>query len=117
MYRIARTILAASDERVQRAASDYAAKVRTVTDSDLDSRTKKLINKYAQELIVDKKTPVKQIIRENGPDLIEYLSSRDDVSYDDIPAILNYFASLQLKTVASTQPACEESIDSIRGWE
>ena len=115
MLRILRTVLAADDPRVQKAANDYVAKVRTVAEDDeLDARTMKLINMYAQDLIIDKGTPIKQIIRQNGPELIEFLSRKTDVDYDDIPKILNYFAKQNFKLVASKQINASE--DGLQEW-
>lgn len=116
MIRILRKILAADDPRVKQAANDYVAKVRTITDDELDDRTKRLIKKYASELIIDKNTPVKQIVRENGPELIEYLSMKDDIDYKDLPAILNFFAKQDFKLVASTQINASDDWDSMQEW-
>jgi len=102
MKRIFRNILAADDPKVKKAADDYAMKTRTVTDEELDSNTKKLINKYAQDLLIDKGKTAKEIVRENGPDLIEFLSRKEDIDYSDIPAIFNYFSKYNFAVVAAT---------------
>lgn len=100
MKRIYRPIKCDTDMLARQYTADYLARQSKSSDEPIDTRTKKLIQKYSEDVIAPS-TNTQSFIRQAGPGLLEYLMERLDVTKSMVPSIFDYFVKYDTQVVAN----------------
>lgn len=97
-------VITASERLMITKAIDQFISGKSYSDEEpIDRRIKYLIERYNSEIITQSNN-IQYIVRNFGPRAIEYVSEYVDISENQLPSILRYFAGLKHnKIAASTQ--------------
>lgn len=94
-----RIIRSNTELQARQYTADYLSRKDKSSSERLDEQTKRLIRKYADDIIAPSRNSL-LFIRQAGPGLLEFLMERMEVTKQMVPSIFNYFVNYDTQVVA-----------------